>query len=256
MNTRQQTKAFLALMVFYALLVFCTYAFFPLEQLSPVPGTPAPQLPLPAWQVGLIAAVGILVLYSLLGLAGLWLGRRAGLPGLLREGAGRREWLWQPLVIGAVVGLALIIGDRLFVAAAHDPRWTGFVHPRFPLSLIASATAGIGEEVLFRGFVMGLWAFLASLILRRWGAHRIAWWIGNIISALAFSAGHLPSALYLFNAASAAALPPLVLGEIVLLNSLLGLVAGERYMRHGLIAAMGIHFWADVLWHVLWPLLG
>jgi hypothetical protein len=35
------------------------------------------------------------------------------------------------------------------------------------LSFIASATAGFGEEIVFRGFVMGVWAFLLNLLQRR-----------------------------------------------------------------------------------------
>jgi hypothetical protein len=46
------------------------------------------------------------------------------------------------------------------------------------------------------------------------------------------------------------------IGELPSLNGLVGLVAGERYMRDGLVAAAGVHFWADVVWHVVWPLIG
>jgi len=37
---------------------------------------------------------------------------------------------------------------------------------------------------------------------------------------------------------------------------LLGVVAGERFMKDGLVAAIGVHFWADIVWHVLSPLAG
>jgi hypothetical protein len=33
------------------------------------------------------------------------------------------------------------------------------------------------------------------------------------------------------------------------------IAAGERYMKDGLIAAAGVHFWADIAWHVIYPLL-
>jgi hypothetical protein len=101
---------------------------------------------------------------------------------------------------------------------------------------------------------MGLWALLVHILLRR-RRRAAALWIGNAIAALAFSASHLPAAMYLMNAATPAALPPLILIELFLLNSLMGLVAGERYMRDGLVAAMGVHFWADVVWHVIVPAL-
>ena len=61
------------------------------------------------------------------------------------------------------------------------------------MSLVALATAGIGEEIVFRGFMMGLWAFLLNLILRR---------SGDTTAALAFVAGHAPMSLRLFNVGS------------------------------------------------------
>ena len=43
--------------------------------------------------------------------------------------------------------------------------------------------------------------------------------------------------------------------ELFLLNSIVSLIAGERYMRDGLVAAIGVHFWVDIIWHVIWPLV-
>jgi membrane protease YdiL (CAAX protease family) len=145
-----------------------------------------------------------------------------------------------------------VLTDRTF-AALHD--WVGFPHPPFPFSLIASITAAIGEEILFRSFVLGLWAFLLDRMLRRWLSRGGALWGSNLLAALAFAAGHLGSAMLLFNAASPAEIPPLLLVEILILNGVVGLVAGVQYIRQGLVAAVGVHFWVDVVWHVVWPLL-
>jgi hypothetical protein len=79
--------------------------------------------------------------------------------------------------------------------------------------------------------------------------------LGVIAAALAFSAGHLPAAMILFGATNPSELPALVLAEFVLLNTFLGVAAGEGYIRDGLVAAIGVHFWADTVWHVAWPLL-
>jgi membrane protease YdiL (CAAX protease family) len=233
-----------------ALLTLLTYLLFPVEQMLPA-GIEAPTSALPGWVLGLANAGIILVVYGLVGLAGIWFAGRLGLPGVYRHGAGWRQWFGIPLLLGLALGVILVVADRLFAAAAG---WQGFPHPRFPLSIFASATAGIGEEILFRSFVLGLWAFLADLILRRQGATQVALWLGNVIAALAFSAGHLPSAMLLLGVTTPTAIPASILLELFLLNSLMGLVAGERYMRQGLVAAMGVHFWADMVWHVIWPL--
>jgi len=252
MKNKPQLAVLAGLVGVYALLAFITYAFVPLEQITPgFTGMPADLAAIPGWLLGLANAGIVLVAYGLFGLAGYWFAIRLGLPGIFREAAGWREWLWRPALIGLVAGVLLVMLDRVFAALGDYP---GFPHPTFPLSLIGSATAAIGEEILFRSFVLGLWATLLNLALRRWGKTGWALWIANAIAALAFGASHLPAAMILFGAPSPAELPQAVLGELFLLNGLLGLAAGERYLKQGLVAAVGVHFFADIVWHVIWPL--
>jgi hypothetical protein len=156
------------------------------------------------------------------------------------------------MLLGLGIGVIFVIADRILVAAGLGE---GFPHPAFPFSMIASATAGIGEENLFRSFVMGLWAFLLNLLLRHWTTTQVALWAGNIIAALAFSVSHIPGIMVILGVTNPAEIPTLIIVEIFLLNSIVSLVAGERYMRNGLVAAMGIHFWTDIVWHVIWPLI-
>jgi len=137
--------------------------------------------------------------------------------------------------------------------------YPGFPHPTFPGSLLASLSAGIGEEILCRLFVMSLWTVIWRWILghvlsaRR--SHGTALWIANVLAALTFVALHLPAAMLIFGAVSPLLLPPMALAEIVVLNGLVGLLAGWAYARDGLVAAAGVHFWADIVWHVLYGLV-
>jgi hypothetical protein len=259
-NTRGQLAAFGGFLAALAVLTFLSYALF-LHQIAPA-GSLSPQVAaVPPWVLGLANAGIVVVSYGLLGLAGLWFARRLRLPGTYREGTGepseRRGARWwplcfQPLLLGLVLGSALVALDRLFRAAGAGP---GLPHPAFPLSLFASATAAIGEEILFRSFVLGLWAFLFNLVLRRWGRTPLALWAGIVIAALAFGAAHLPTLMQLTGARSLSAMGPLLVAEVFLLNGVVGAVAGERTIRNGLVAAVGIHFWTDIVWHVLWPTL-
>ena len=253
MNNRKQLAILAVLVGIYAMLAFLTYAIFPVEQLAPAQaGVPSATANIPPWLLGLANAGIIIVLYGLLGLAGYWFAKKLGLPGVFRQGASWKEWLWQPLFIGLVLGLLVVLVDRGFAALGD---WQGFPHPPFPFSIVASATAGIGEEILFRSFVLGLWAFLLNLVFRRWGMTGVALWIANFIAVLAFGAGHLPGVMVMLGVSSLASISPLVLGELFLLNGVVGLVAGERYLKQGLVAAVGVHFWTDIVWHVVWPLL-
>jgi membrane protease YdiL (CAAX protease family) len=252
-NTRRQLIVLGVLVAVYALLAAVTYLFIPWEQLTLSQAVPVPEVTIPRWQLALANAGIVVVLYGLLGLAGVWLARRLGLPGAFRPDAGWRQWLLHPMLLGLALGVTVVFGDRIFAALQN---WAGFPHPPFPFSLIASATAAIGEEILFRSFVLGLWAFVLHLVLRRWQARGVALWLGNLLAALVFAAGHLGSAMLLFGAASPAGIPPLLLAEIFLINGAVGLVAGAQYIRQGLVAAIGVHFWVDVAFRVVSPLIG
>jgi hypothetical protein len=210
------------------------------------------QLRRPRSRYSLSAATIVFLVYGALGLAGYWFRARLLLPTVYREGASWQDWVHPASLIGLAAGVVLVAGDVAF-ASAGRPDVT--LHPGFPFSLIAAATAAIGEEILFRSFVLGLWAFLFGLVLRRWNATQLALWLGVIVAALAFSAGHLPAAMVLSGASTPAQIPSLVLAEFALLNTFLGVVAAERYIRVGLVAAIGVHFWADFVWHVAWPFL-
>ena len=250
MDTRKQLTVFLILLVVYALCAFATYAFFA-EQLAASMSIPLPDLGVPNWVVGLANAGIVLIAYGLLGLAGIWFARKLELPGIFSADGNWRRWFVIPLLLGLVCGVLVVAGD-LFFAPIND--FGKFPHPDFPVSIIASLSAGIGEEILFRGFVFGLWGFLLNWLFKRFNRRTLVLWIANLIAALAFGAGHLGSLFFLTGASSFAEVNPVLLAEVFLLNGLIGLVAGERYMKDGLVAAAGVHFWADVVFHVMWGL--
>lgn len=251
MNNRKQLTALLTMLVVYAICIFVTYAFF-IDQVASSAGMPMPELPASPAVMGLASAGIYLVLYGLLGLAGYWFAGKLGLPGIFSEDGNWRRWFLIPLLLGIVCGVAVILGDLLFAPVNGFGR---FVHPPFPMSILASMTAGIGEEIMFRGFVFGLWGFLLHWLLKRFNGRTAALWVANGIAALAFGAGHLPAVFFLTGASSMADLNPFLLAEVFVLNGVIGLVAGERYMKDGLIAAAGVHFWTDVVFHVIWGLI-
>ena len=133
--------------------------------------------------VGLANAGIVLVVYGLLGLAGIWFARKLGFPGIYSEDGNWRRWFFIPLLLGLVCGVMVIIGDVLFAPFNNYGR---FVHPQFPMSIFASLSAGIGEEIMFRGFVFGLWGLLLNWLLKRFNGRTVALWIANLIAALAF----------------------------------------------------------------------
>lgn len=251
MKDKAQLKIFVILLLVYALSAFLTYAFF-VDQLAAVMGIPMPDMGVSDLVLGLANAGIVIVFYGIFGLIGFWFSRKLGLPGIFSEDGDLRRWFWVPLVIGLVCGVLLVLGDMLFTPINGFGR---FPHPGFPVSILASLSAGIGEEIAFRGFVFGLWALILNWVFKRFNGRRAALWIANLIAALAFGAGHLGSAMMLTGAASIADLNPILLLEGLLLNGIVGMAAGERYMKDGLVAAAGVHFWTDVVFHVVWGLI-
>jgi len=248
---RKQLTVFFVLLTVYVLAIFVTYTFF-IDELAASMGVPMPDTGMPDSVLGLVNAGIFLVLYGILGLLGYWFARKLDLPGIFSEAGNWRRWFIIPLLLGLVGGVLLVVGDLLFTPINGVGR---FPHPPFPVSILASLSAGIGEEIVFRGFVFGLWGLLLNWLLKRFNGRIAALWIANLIAALAFGAGHLGTVLVLTGASSLADLSPVLLIEVFLLNGIIGLVAGERYMKDGLVAAAGVHFWTDIVFHVIWGLL-
>jgi len=247
---RKQLTIFVIFLLIYALCVFLTYTFF-VDQMAAAAGIPMSDMGVPNSVLGLANAGIVLVIYGLLGLGGLWFAHKLDLPGIFSENGNWRGWFFVPLGLGVICGLALVIGDLLFAPINGFGR---MVHPGFPVSILASISAGIGEEIAFRGFVFGLWGFILNWLFKRFNGRTAALWIANVIAALGFAASHFGTIMVLTGATSMAELSPVLIAEIFVLNGIIGVIAGQRYMKDGLIAASGVHFWADVVFHVIWGL--
>ena len=254
MKTKQKRGwlIFLVLIGVNALLAFLTFVLGLADEMAAAGPTTATMPDVPQWILGAANAGLILVLYGALGAIGILLARRLELPGIYRQGSSMRTLLITPLLFGLLSGLLFIGIDRAF---AFNSDWQGFAHPEFPASLIASAAAGIGEEIIFRLFLLSFWLFLLRLAFKRPGLHNLSAWVANLFAALAFAAAHIPSTMFLIGARTPAEIPLNLLAALLILNTSLALVSGDQFLKSGLVAAVGVHFWADIVWHVIYPLL-
>ena len=222
-----------------------------IEQMPTLP------MPLAVLIVGHIVQNAVLVAIAV-GL-GLLLATRIGLGAPLLEarlageavGQRLRALLVPSVLAGAAAGIAIIVLDLLVFASGmpaatltgeHPPAWQGF---------LASFYGGITEELLMRLFLMSLLAWLLGLVWREAPGRPAAgaFWTANLGAAILFGLGHLPAT---------AALVPLtsfVVLRAIVLNGIGGVVFGHLYWRRGLEAAMLAHFSADIVLHVLAPLV-
>jgi membrane protease YdiL (CAAX protease family) len=208
------------------------------------------------------------ILYGILAAIGLLIANRIGLglPFLESWLAGKPEWdrvrkfALPAIIAGVLAGIVIVVLDsvvfgpqlsaelkqlRITIPASSlaPPAWQGF---------LASFYGGTTEEILLRLFLLSLFAWIGKFINHTPDGRpgKAALWTANILSAILFGLGHLPA-----TAAAGLPLDALVITRAVVLNGLAGLVFGWFYWKHGLEAAMVSHFSADIILHVIVPLL-
>lgn len=226
--------------------------------LQTIPGV-AERIRLPFPLLALLQAVQAFVLLGLLAFAGLRMGHRVGLGSpLLRSLLARQAPQWARLrpglatVVGVGAGLAVIGGS-----AVLDPLLPAPLHPiadpgagRSALNgLLASFYGGIAEELQLRLFLMTLLVWPLARFARR-DVAAPGYWAAIGGAALLFGIGHLPAAAAIWGLDGA------VVARTLLLNGIAGVAFGWLYWKRGIEMAMLAHFSADIVLHVLPPLLG
>ncbi len=210
-------------------------------------------LPMPV----VLAAQGAqaLVVVGALSLWGLRMTARSGLqlPWLraLVNGTPRPPFPWvaavaSGLAVGALILVASLVVDPFMPTLLHTAStsaatsaWHGF---------LASFYGGAVEELELRLFAMTALVWLVARIGRK-APGPTAYWFGILGAAILFGVGHLPAA------AQAWPLTTLVIARVVVLNAIGGVVFGWLYWKRGLEVAMLAHFSADLVLHVVGPLL-
>ena len=147
---------------------------------------------------------------------------------------GLEFFYFQPAMIKELGNTAAALNLQRSQPAA----WKGF---------FASFYGGIAEEILLRLFVMSFLVWLGRFLSKTSDGKPTStiFWIANILAAVLFGLGHLPTMALLVP------LTPLVIARTILLNGLIGIVCGWLYWKRGLEAAMISHFSADLVLHVL-----
>ncbi len=248
-NKKISLWIFVGLILVYAFLTGLS-TFLP--QGAALSNLPAKQMPASPGVMALASGALVLVVYGALGLIGFFLARRLGLPEIWDSRVTNTQRFLNPAMLGVAVAILLIGGDLIFA------RVNGiglFPHPPFPTSIVAALAAGIGEETMFRLFFISFWTWLVSKIILRGRGLTTVYWVISILSAVVFGISHLPSIMFLHNWTTMSQVPPILIAELVLLNGIIGIVAARAFQKWGFLGPVGVHFWADVVWHVFWGAL-
>jgi hypothetical protein len=245
----QSTEIYWAMIVLLAGLAAFT-VFLPMGQLGG--GFRPEDMPASKPVMALAIAGGMLVVYGGLGRIGLALSRKLGYPDLWDIRVTNRQRFLIPAEFGACLGLFLVAADAV-LSRFHS--LGSIPHPPFPMSVVASAVAGIGEELLFHLFFISVGVWLISRVILKGRFEQGIFWPVAIAASLSFAAAHLPAVPYVFHLKSIAELPVALWIEIMLLNALVGIFCAYQFRKAGFVAAVGVHFWTDMVWHVAWGAL-
>lgn len=192
---------------------------------------------------------------------GLNLAKKVGLGLPILEGwlEGKEVKNYLKSILGISIGLGLIAGalivglDYLFslvgittnIAVAgqiYPPAWQGF---------LASFYGGINEEILLRLFLMTfiVWIIFKIKKTMKGKPTNAGMWLAIILAAIIFGIGHLPTVLAISTPT------PLLITRVIVLNAVGGIIFGWLYWKKGLESAMISHFSADIILHVIVPIL-
>ena len=220
-------------------------------------------LPIPLPVLIALRVVQNAILFAIMIFAGMFFATRVGLGTPILDSATRavpvadkvRAILPLSTILGVIATLIVLgleifffqpammkeLGDSaaaLNLQTSQPAAWKGF---------LASFYGGIAEEIQLRLLVMSLFAWLGRFISKTAEGKptNAVFWIANILAAVLFGLGHLPTMSLLVP------LTPLVIARTVVLNGLIGIASGWLYWKRGLEAAMISHFSADIVLHVL-----
>ncbi len=254
MNTNRKLFLILWMASIFGVIAILPYVF---TLQGGVPGnSPVPLYMLIAGQI-----IQNAVIFAITIFIGLKLAKKVGFGLPILEGwlEGRKIKNDLKSILGISIGLGLLAGalivglDYLFslmgvtisVAQASSitpPAWQGF---------LASFYGGINEEIMLRLFLMTLlvWVFYKIKKTKEGNPTKLSIWLGIVLAAIIFGAGHLPALM------SITTLTPLLIIRTIALNALGGIIFGWLYWKKGLESAMISHFSADIVLHVIVPLL-
>ncbi|MCC7575746.1 MAG: CPBP family intramembrane metalloprotease [Methanomethylovorans sp.] len=247
--------------LFQILLIACIFGTIAvLPYTITLQGELLQDLPVPLYVLLTAQLIQAIVLFGIAIFVGLHLARKVGLGLPILEGwlEGREVKSYLRSILGISIGLGILAGiliiglDLLFSfagvsinlaqASINPPAWQGF---------LASFYGGINEEVLLRLFVMTLIAWVIFRIRKTEEGKptNTVMWLAIIIAAVIFGIGHLPAVMAITT------LTPLVIVRTIILNAVGGIIFGWLYWKKGLESAMISHFSADIVLHVILPLI-
>lgn len=170
--------------------------------------------------------------------------------GLMKKFSFKKDGLLNTLILTLISGIAFI-GLEYGVFCRFIPEAAAIYNEKPTVAYMISCIAygGVIEEIMMRLFILSLIAFVVWKIFFKNSdtVPQKVFVAANIMAALLFALGHIPSTLALFGG-----ITPLILIRCIVLNSIAGLVCGHLYINHGIQYAMLSHIGFHIIWKLFW----
>ena len=158
-----------------------------------------------------------------------------------------RSWFVWSAGTGILLAGMIISGDYIFYKLGSPLSFFNMALPAWWTGVMAAFSAGIGEELLLRFFLMSVFTLIFLKLFRLPQAAAV--WSAMILAAVLFGLLHLPATAGLVE------LNLMIVTRALLLNGIGAMAFGFLYWKKGLEAAMAAHIVTDLILHGLMPIL-
>ena len=191
--------------------------------------------------VGLVSMVQYGIIYGVvLAAIGIVFSKKVN---LWKEFKFNKKAVIATVIITLIGALLLFPGDKLIFGPFSS--WVNDSYnakPTIAKIIGGFLVGGIIEEVIMRLFMMSLFVLIGKLFCKnKKEIPVLVYIIANILSALLFAAGHIPSTM------SMTTLTPIILIRCFVMNGGIGLLFGYLYRKHGIGYAMIAHGFAHLI---------
>lgn len=153
------------------------------------------------------------------------------------------------ILSGLGAGAVIMAADLLWFSNVSEAIKNSYQSKPTLVNLFASITyGGIVEELMIRLFLMSLVALILWKLFFKTevSVPGKALVIANVLAALLFAAGHIPSTIITIG------ITPVIILRCFLLNGGAGLVFGRLYRKRGIQYAMIAHAFAHIAMKLIW----
>jgi hypothetical protein len=188
---------------------------------------------------------------AVMGLLGMAMSRKIGIPEIWDERISNRQRFVIPLLAGLVYGVITVVPELMGTAGAlHPLAVNSSVHVEFPLSIPFYTYGAIFLEVFLRLFTLSFLVWLLSYVALRDRWRTAIFWLADIAVALYEP---LP---YLLEEIEAAAGPAQIISAVI--STILGplflanVFSGYLFKKYGFLASLVMRLSFYLVWHVIY----